>query len=112
VFLWCYGPYLARLEQWAPPTSGDSPQTASVQATTPLRSEVGGPLGEPAPTSVVVALATTAYGLLIVLAGLIWTQGSALLFNLLGGGMLLACAAAVWWLGRSQPSGGSRHNAT
>ncbi len=87
LFLKSYGPYLDRLERRAPPEPAGDGAT-------------GRPAGGPAPTGVVVAVTTGAYGLVLILAGLIWTGGTALLLNAVAGGGLLACAAAVWWLGR------------
>jgi hypothetical protein len=56
---------------------------------------------EPLPTNIVVAIAVAAYGLLIIVAGLIWTQGNNVILNLLAGGALLITAAIVWKLGRN-----------
>jgi hypothetical protein len=92
VFLKSYGPYLDRLERRAPQ---DSPPGGPEADTAGERSAA-----EPAPTSVVVAVATAAYGLLIILAGLCWTEGTATLWNAVAGTGLIACAAVVWWLGR------------
>jgi hypothetical protein len=55
---------------------------------------------DPLPTSVIVAMATGAYGLLVAAGGLIWTRGEDLLLNVLAGGALLVAAALVWRLGR------------
>src|SRR5262245_10215473 len=86
-FLKAYGPYLDRLERRAPP----EPAEAGAGAT---------PAGDPAPTGVVVAVVTGAYGLILILAGLVWTSGTARLLNGVGGLGLVACAALVWWAGR------------
>ncbi len=87
-----YGPYLDRLERRAPPAAE-------------LGKEAGGAAAadtEPAPAGVVVAMATAAYGLLILVAGLCWTDGTARLWNVAAGAGLVACAAAVWRLGRER----------
>jgi len=98
IFLGTYGPYLKRLEQRAPlarepsklppVVEDDSGQTAPPDQDTPS--------AEPMPTNVIVALATSAYGLLIVLVGLIWTRGGDLMLNLLAGAALLISALVVW----------------
>jgi hypothetical protein len=104
VFLRSYGPYLTRLEQRAPPEprpglpSEALPQAKPATASPP--SDQQSPGAEPAPTPVVVALTTAAYGLLIALSSSVWARGTALVFNLLAGGALLGCAALVYWLGR------------
>jgi hypothetical protein len=94
VFLRSYGPYLTRLEQRAPP----EPRAGLPSEAPPPDQQCPG--AEPAPTPVVVALTTAAYGLLIALAGSAWARGTALVFNLVAGGALLGCAALVYWLGR------------
>ncbi|MBI1917852.1 MAG: hypothetical protein HYS12_24420 [Planctomycetes bacterium] len=99
-FFWSYGPYLARLEARAP-VEADAravPAPAGPAATEP---DAGRSLAEPAAPGTVVAVASGAYGLLLVLGGLIATHGEGLVFNLLAGAGLIASAAAVWWLGRS-----------
>ena len=47
-------------------------------------------------------MATAAYGLLIIFAGLLWTEGNARVWNALAGAALVACAAVAWWLGRER----------
>jgi hypothetical protein len=89
IFLKSYARYLDRLERRAPPDIAEQRPDAVAART-----------AEPAPTSVVVAIATAAYGLLIIVAGLCWTEGEAKSWNALAGVALVACAAAVWWLGR------------
>jgi Na+/proline symporter len=58
---------------------------------------------QPAPTSVVVAAATVAYGLIIAILGVIWTQGIDLILNVAAGAAFLLSAALVWWFGRPVP---------
>lgn len=58
------------------------------------------PWAEPLPTDLVVALAMSAYGLLIVGAGLIWTRAAHLAMNLLAAGGFFFVAGIVWRLGR------------
>jgi hypothetical protein len=94
IFFTSYGPYLDRLERRAPlevlpPPPG--PEQGSGRRT-----------AEPAPTGVVVGVATAAYGLLIIFAGLLWTEGNARVWNALAGAALVACAAVAWWLGRER----------
>ncbi|MHC4797576.1 MAG: hypothetical protein ACYTF1_13110, partial [Planctomycetota bacterium] len=90
IFLKTYGPYLARLEKRAPTDLTVSDTDLSQPVAT-----------EPLPTNIVVAIAVAAYGLLIIVAGLIWTQGNNVILNLLAGGALLITAAIVWKLGRN-----------
>jgi Na+/proline symporter len=100
VFFWAYGPYLARLESRAPvepdtkptPSPGEPPTAESMEGLSPA---------EPAAPGTVVAVASGAYGLLLVLGGLIVTHGEGLVFNLLAGAALIASAVAVWWVGRT-----------
>lgn len=91
-----YGPYLRRLEARAPRGQHDGASIDRQTVTVP--SEPSRPL----PTSLIVALAAAAYGLLMVLGGLIWTRGVDLVLNLLAGSGLILAAAIVWWLGRSR----------
>src|SRR5262249_46375599 len=100
VFFWSYGPYLDRLERRAPvepslkPVSEPHGQPEPEPAARPRAAE-------PVAPGTVVALASGAYGLLLVLGGLLGTQGEGLVFNLLAGAALIASAVGVWWLGRS-----------
>jgi len=104
IFLKTYGPYLDRLERWAPTKSSadlSGPDTQVSESTLIPPEQNQEKTKEPQPTSVIVSIATSAYGLLVMLCGLIWTQGNDLILNLLAGGALLAIAAIVWRLGRS-----------
>ena len=108
LFLKLYGPYLGRLDSRAskePAGSSDESDEGprsiakSEQAATEARKDAR---ADPLPTSVIIALATASYGVLIALGGVIWTAGGDLLLNLLAGGGLLVCAAVVWLSGRSR----------
>lgn len=121
IFLKSYGPYLARLEKRAPMDSDTTmPHDPSVPDSPPgevaerppeaaaLERSISEParqgersVADPLPTSVIVSLATGAYGLLVAAGGLIWTRGGDLVLNVLAGGALLIAAALVWRLGRT-----------
>lgn len=99
-FLSLYGPYLDRLEAWG----GSTPEHAPDQ-----RPETAAGAGEPesarpAPTSVVVALATTAYGIVVIFVGLFATQGTDRVFNVVAGVAFLISALLVWRVGREPPN--------
>jgi hypothetical protein len=85
LFLKAYGPYRDRLERRAP----------AERAGTQTEER---PAREPARTGTVVAVAA-AYGLVLILAGVIRTGGTALLLNGLTGAALIGCDAAAWWMG-------------
>src|SRR5207249_10226212 len=96
---------LARLERRAPVEPDARPAPLSTDPGTP-EPDAGPAPAEPAAPGTVVAVASGAYGLLLVLGGLIVTRGEGLVFNLLAGAALIASAAVVWWLGRpSVPTG-------
>lgn len=116
-FALCYGPYLDRLERRAPmqdddadkagkmpaPQGGRAPvldDNAAQAGRTPAPQDDDRP-AEPLPSNVVIALATAAYGVIVLAGGLIWTQHRAAVLNVISGAALLACAGAVWRLGRS-----------
>ncbi len=110
LFLKLYGPYLERLDARASRepagTSDDADDeqrkiTTSEQEATEASKDAQ---AEPLPTSVIIALATASYGVLIALGGIIWTAGGDLVLNLLAGGGLLVCAAVVWLSARSRPT--------
>jgi len=94
LFLRFYGPYLVRLDDRA----STEPASSSDEADDGQRRIKR---AEPLPTSVIIALATASYGLLITLGGVIWTEGKDLVLNLSAGGGLLVCAAVVWITGHS-----------
>ncbi len=98
-FFWSYGPYLALLEARAP-VEADARAVSAPAGPAAPEPDAGRSRAEPASPNVVVAVASGAYGVLLVLGGLIVTRGEGLIFNLLTGAALIASAAAVWWLGR------------
>lgn len=106
IFFKSYGPYLHQLElraPWKRPVERQSVTQAS--ATSPDKSPPQKRTdGEPLPTNVIIALATAAYGLIIVAGGIFWTQGGDLILNLIAGGALMGVAFIVWL------SGVHRHN--
>jgi len=119
VFLASYGPYLDRLERWAPPVSHNAPPPPGPSAEDmaretrhePVEPAVPSPhtdrsAADPLPTDIVVAVATLLYGLLIALGGLIWTRGADLAFNLIAAAMFVVSAGVVAWLGRRARTGG------
>ncbi|MBN2292333.1 MAG: hypothetical protein JXM70_07905 [Pirellulales bacterium] len=92
IFLKTYGPYLQRLENHAPwkkPAERQPVTTADNDGTD----------AQPLPANVIIALATAAYGLIIVSGGIIWTRGEDLVLNLIAGSSLLGIAAIVWIAG-------------
>ena len=91
VFFRTYGPYLDRLEQRAPPRRTEVAVTSH---------SIPG-MAEPLSTDLVVALALTAYGTLIMVGSLIWTRGEPLALNLLAGGAFFVVGIMVWLLGSS-----------
>lgn len=99
LFLALYGRYLDRLERW---TGESREQQPEVQAILSGRSAEP-TVREPAPTSLIVALATGAYGLIMTCIGLS-AAGSERAYNLIAGAAFLVGAALVWWLGR-EPRG-------
>jgi hypothetical protein len=109
VFFRTYGRYLARLEARVPmepqvPSidreQGPSPlEPASPQRPIPNPPT---PSASPLPTNVVIALATGGYGVFILVGGLIWTHGQALLLNLIAGAALLLCGILSWLLGQAR----------
>jgi solute:Na+ symporter, SSS family len=114
-FLRTYGPYLDRLERWAPrqpdhamtPTDATAAEGAAEHATVPSHAWSGpehspgsGPSSEPMSTDSVVALSMLFYGSLFLGGGLLWTRGEQLVMNLLAGGGFLGVGVIVWWLGR------------
>ena len=107
LFLRFYGPYLVRLEDRAstePARSSDEADDGQrkIERSEPKATEAHrDSRTEPLPTSVIIALATALYGMLIALGGVIWTEGKDLVLNLSAGGGLLVCATVVWITGRS-----------
>lgn len=107
LFLRFYGPYLARLDDRAstePASSSDEAEDGQrrIERPEPKATEAHkDSRAEPLPTSVIIALATASYGLLVALGGVIWTEGKDLVLNLSAGGGLLVCAAVVWITGHS-----------
>jgi Na+/proline symporter len=113
IFLRAYGPYLDRLEHWsgaidesnvaatpssprvpmAPAASGD----AGFAATSPPEPL---PASEPLPTSIIVAISSAAFGVVIIAGGLIATRGMNLALNLIGGVSFVVAAVVVSWAGR------------
>ncbi len=93
VFIACYGRYLNRLERRTadPATPAPTPSPRAPEASLPA---------EPAPAGRVIAVATAAYAVLIAAAGLIWTRGLHVTYNLLAAAALLLCAAIVWRAGK------------
>jgi hypothetical protein len=106
LFLKWYGPYLVRLEERAstvPASLSDETDDGQpgIERSQPRATEADeDSRAEPLPVSVIIALAAAAYGLLIALGGVIWTEGKDLVLNLSAGGGLLFCAAVVWRMGR------------
>lgn len=98
LFATFYGRYLDRLERRV-----GGPVAVS-SAETPQAASVGSSGSEPMAVGGVIALATAAFGLLIIIGGLIWTRRADLLYNLLAGTALVVCAVAVRW--RSASGGG------
>lgn len=99
VFLRSYGPYLNRLEMHAP-MEPQLPEVEEVSASAPAvtgqTTMDGSTPPEPVPTHVAIAVATGAYGALIVLAGLIFTNGEDRVLNALAGTALMLCALITW----------------
>ncbi len=117
LFFTSYGRFIDRLEDWAEvratPTNGESvspshesPVTQMTSAVRNSQSAIRNPQSgiQPAPTSVVVAISTAAYGLLIAGAGMLGTHGTDRLLNVLAGAAFLVSAAIVWRLGRAPAS--------
>ena len=104
LFLRWYGGYIDRLEAWAGPP--ESPIQIGSTTTTGLGTErpeepaTVESRAFPVRTSVVVALATVAFGVVILLAGIIGCRGGDRLLNVIGGLAFLVSAVVVWWMGR------------
>ncbi len=95
-FLALYGRYLRRLDRW----TGEPAEPQPVVAREPSVPSAAPADGQPAPTSVIVALATAAYGLIMALIGLL-AGGGERAYNLIAGLAFLLSATLVWWLGRA-----------
>jgi hypothetical protein len=106
-FLMVYAKYLDRLEVWAgspevSPSAGQAVRPDMPASTAVTTSGDGGGKSssrEPLPTSVIVALATAAYGPVLIGVGL-FGHGSERTYNLIAGGAFLLAAAIVWFMGR------------
>ncbi len=98
LFLASYGRYIDRLEQWCR-APGHSRKPEGQDAETPLPAGATDP-NQPAPTSVVVAVSTAAYGVLIILVGVIGTHGTDRLLNVVAGVAFLLGAILLVWFGR------------
>jgi len=112
VFLGIYGKYLDRLEEWAGASeetleSSASPTPASAVSEVATERGPAHAVREPVRTSVVVALATAAYGPLLMLVGLL-SEGRTMAYNLIAGAAFLVAAAIVWITGRTPDQADAR----
>jgi hypothetical protein len=104
VFLRYYGRYLDRLEAWTAVLFHSEAGADAEQVTqAAVLSESTSPADaatQPMRTSAVVALSACAFGVVIIVGGIIFTVGSDLVLNLLGGAAFLAGSGIIWWMGR------------
>ncbi|MHB0958857.1 MAG: sodium:solute symporter family transporter [Pirellulaceae bacterium] len=98
IFLARYGRYLDSLEAWTDLSIGEGPAGGAAETNSEGVQEECGP--QPAPTSVVVALSTTVFGLVLAAIGLSGS-GTMRSFNLIAGLLMLLSAAAIGLLGRA-----------
>ncbi len=102
-FLRLYGPYLDRLESGSAPAPGVEQAQACAE---PQAVDQDARLPQPIATSLVVAMATGAYGLVLGAIALVVDCPADRVLNLIGSLAFLASAGAVWWLGRSPADAG------